>query len=862
MSDISKQIADFSPEKRKLLELLLKDEGVDLARSVIVPQKRDTNSFPLSFAQQRLWFIDQLEPGSALYNIPLAFQIHGALTLEMLEQVLNAIVRRHESLRTVFSSSNGGPTQTVLPEQLVKPHYIDLRGVSFSDRRAEAMRRAAEEAQRPFDLSTGPLLRVAVLQIGKNEFWVVLTVHHIVSDGWSMGILVQEIVETFSALASGGSPKLPDLPLQYVDFACWQRDWLQGEELDRQLQYWKNQLRGSAQVLELPTDFPRPLTPSNQGATYEFELPPDLVGLLQSTAREEDATLFMILLAGFQVLLYRYTGQSGFNVGTPIANRNRAEIEGLIGFFVNTLAMRAAVDGNMGFRELLKNVRQSTLGAYAHQDLPFEKLVEELDPDRSMNRAPLFQVMFALQNVPVRSFALPGLILEPIEVDKGTSSFDLTLLMFEQPNGLRGLIEYSKDLFTASTISRMAEHLTTLLRAVTATPDRSIAELPMLATAEHQQVVFGWNATQTESAKAELTMQELFESAVTKDPEAVAVELRGESLTYGELNDRANQLAHYLIRHGVGPEILVGICVERSVEMIVGILGILKSGGAYVPLDPSYPRDRLAFMFEDSSVHFLLTWHGMLEDLPENHPELICLDDEKEAISRESARSPGRRAHPDNLAYIIYTSGSTGVPKGTLLHHRGSCNLIREWCRAFALGPESRWLQFFSLSFDGSVGDIFPVLASGGTLCLVPHEVVTSVQDLHQYFRDQEITHTMMTPSFLSVFPSEELQNLRVLLAAGEICTKELADRWSPGRRFFNVYGPTETTVIASWCEWHDEFPGAATVPVGRPISNDQYYILDSYLKPLPAGIPGELHIGGLGLARGYLKRPDLTAQK
>jgi len=841
----------------------------------IVPVSRD-GDLPLSFAQQRLWFLDQLAPGNLFYNIPMAVRLKGRLDVAALERSLNEIVRRHEPLRTTFETVRGKPVQVIAPELILPLPVVDLTDLPEAEREVEAQRRAQEEVRQPFDLAEGPLLRAQLLKLDEEDHVALLTMHHIVSDGWSMGVLVREIAALYGAFSAGKPSPLPDLPIQYADFAHWQREWLQGEVLETQLDHWKQQLSDSPPVLELPTDRPRPAVQTSQGATQSFTLPKGLSESLKTLGREERATLFMTLLAAFQSLLYRYTGQEDISIGTPIANRTRGEIEGLIGFFVNTLVMRTDFSGDPSFEELLARVREVALDAYAHQDLPFETLVEELQPQRDLSHTPLFQVMFVLDTAPMGTLELPGLTLSPVEVSSGTATFDLTLSMTSGPAGLGGYVEYNTDLFDRATIERMVGHFQTLLEGIVTNPEQPISRLPILTEAEQQQLLVGWNETAIDFPR-ETCIHHLFEAQVEARPDAVATTYEGQQLTYAELNRRANQLAHYLQKLGVGPEVLVGISTERSPEMVVGILGTLKAGGAYLPLDPTYPQGRLALMLEDSQVPVLLTQERLVERLRISEsanqqisksanqqinasPQVICLDTDWTEIAQESEENPVSGATAESLAYVIYTSGSTGKPKGTMLRHRGLCNLTDAQRRAFGIREGSRVLQFSPLSFDASVWETFMALRNGATLCLARQEVLASGLDLVRLMREDGVTNVTLPPSVLAVLPEEELPELETVISAGEACSAELVARWAPDRDFFNAYGPTETTVCASMYLCDEDDPH--NPPIGRPIANTQLYILDRNLQPVPVGVPGELHVGGVSLARGYLNRPELTAEK
>ncbi len=833
--------------------------GQRLELPPILPAPRDDAALPLSFSQQRLWFLDQLDPGNLFYNIPTAARLSGDLDVEALRHSLNEIVRRHEALRTTFASAGGKAAQVIAPSVKIELPVIDLSSLPAAEREAAADKHAAWLAQQPFDLSAGPLLRAALLRLDKNDHVAVFCVHHIVADGWSLDILMRELASLYQAYASGKEPLLPDLSIQYADYAVWQRNWLQGEVLEGQLAYWKQQLTGSPPLLDLPTDHPRPAVKTSRGASQFFDWPTSLRDALLELCKKEGVTLYMALLAAFQTLLYRYSGQEDVCVGSAVANRTHKEIEGLIGFFVNTLVMRTNLSGEPTFRELLKRVREVALGAYAHQDLPFETLVDALQPGRNLSFTPLFQVGFAVQNEPPSGYTLPGLSLTPMPVHSGTAAFDLLLSITDSPQGLKGALEYNLDLYDPPTVSRMLEHFRVLLEAVVSDPEQPISLLPLLTEGERRQILMEWNATRQDFAHDQ-TIHQRFEAQAEKDPGALALSFEGQALTYGELNRRANQLAHFLKRFGVGPGVLVGISTERSLEMIVGILGVLKAGGAYLPLDPNYPAERIAFMLADSQVPVLLTQEHLLSRLPAGNHRLIRLDADWGEIARQSGENLPCQATPEDLAYVIYTSGSTGKPKGALLGHRGLVNLAEAQRRAFEITPESRVLQFSPFSFDASVWETVMALANGAALVLARQAVLASPPELLHLFEEEGITTVTLPPSLLSILPSKDLPALRTIIAAGESCPQEIVKRWAPGRRFFNAYGPTETTVCASMYLCNENDPLAP--PIGRPLDNAQLFILDAHLQPVPVGIPGELLIGGVGLAHGYLNRPELSAEK
>jgi len=851
---------------------------------------------PLSFAQQRLWFLYQLSPSSPFYNVPAAIRLRGKLDRTVLERSFQEIVRRHAALRTTFTTIDGQPVQIVESDMKFELAVVDLRTVAVSDRERISQQLATAEAQRSFNLVTDSLLRVTLLQFDSTESILLLTMHHIVADGWSLGVLVRELACLYTALLEGRSPELPALPIQYTDFARWQRNWLQGEVLEKQLVYWRKQLRDLS-VLNLPSDRPRPTVQTYRGATYPLQISPTLTQALEALSQQSGVSLFMILLAAFQTLLYRYTGQEDIAIGSPIANRHRSEWEGLIGFFVNSLVMRSDLSGNPTFVKLLEQVRNVALEAYEHQDLPFEKLVEELDPDRDLSRNPLFQVAFALQNAPMQPLELPGLTLEPALLESGSTRFDLEVHLWEPTHGLRslwqsqdglsGFISYSTDLFDRDRIVRLVGHFQTLLEGIVANPEARLSDLPLLTPAEYQQIVIEWNqfplaslneeGTQLVSAEADFkeSMQEfcfhhIFEAQAQSTPAAIAVVSDQQSLTYGELNQRADQLAQTLIRMGVKPDSLVGLCVNRSAEMVIGILGILKAGGAYVPLDPNYPRDRLHFMLNDTQVSMLLTQSCFVESLPTSQAKILCLDqldqlDQSNLPDRQISLSlikPGRdniAVTPDHLAYVIYTSGSTGTPKGVLLSHRGLCNVVEAQRHIFYPSSNNRILQFSSLNFDASIFEIALAFGCGGTLYIPPKSAQLPGIALVQFLKDNAITHALLTPAVLAVLPSTELPTLRVLITGGEACSSQVIDRWAVDRHFFNAYGPTEITI---WATISELYSGDNPLTIGRPIFNTQVYILDTNLNPVPVGIPGELYIGGAGLARGYLNRPELTDEK
>ena len=840
-------------------------EGLGLQAPPILPRTSNEN-LPLSFAQQRLWFLDQLIPDAPIYNIPLAYRVTGELNVGALEQSLSEIVRRHEALRTTFTAVDGQPIQVIAPEINLTLPVVDLREIAEAERKEEVQRLAIQEAQQPFDLTQGPLLRVKLLRLDEAEHFLLLTMHHIVSDGWSLGVLMRELGVLYEGFSTGKPASLPELPIQYADFALWQRECLSGEVLESNLAYWKQQLGGELPVLELPTDRPRPPVQTYRGARQSFELSKDLTDELNALSRREGVTLFMTLLAAFKVLLYRYTGQEDVIVGSPIANRNWAEIEGLIGFFGNTLVLRSDLSGTPSFRELLGRVREMALGAYAHQYLPFERLVEELQPERDLSFNPLFQVMFALQNAPMPDWEFSGLALSPLEVDSQTAKFDLGLSLTETEQGLVGSFGYNTDLFDEATIARMVGHWRTLLEGVVADPNKQIWELPILTEAERHQLLVEWNATEADYPK-DKCIHQLFEEQVERTPDNVAVVFEDQQLTYRELNVRANQLAHYLQKLGVGPEVLVGICVERSLEMIVGLLGILKSGGGYVPLDPNYPKSRVAFMLEDSQAPVLLTQERLRETFRENIAQVVCLDTDWKILSQEDENNLVSGVTSEELVYVIYTSGSTGQPKGVMISHRSLCNHMLWKQSAYRLTKEDRVLHTSSISFDISVWELFGPLLVGARLIIGELMKPQDLAYLVRIIAEQKITILKFMPSMLQVFLEEQgidsCKCVRLVRTGIEALSVELQEKFFDqfDAELLTGYGLTEATigVIYSNCQ---RVSNRRIVPIGRPIANTQIYLLDQHLQPNPIGVASEIYIGGECLARGYLNRPDLTAEK
>ncbi len=831
-------------------------QNLELISPAILPRPKNAE-LPLSFAQQRLWFLDQLQPNSSFYNIPIALHLVGDLKVAALEQSLQQIIYRHEALRTNFITVDGKPSQIIQTQTNWTVSVVDWKHLSTSEQENSSQQLAQQQAIQPFDLARLALVRATLVVLNETKYVLLVCMHHIVSDGWSMGVFVQELAALYNAYSQGQPSPLAPLPIQYADFAIWQRQWLQGDVLQSQLTYWQQQLANAPALLSLPADRPRPAVQTFCGAYQKFALSLELTGRLIQLSQQQGVTLFMTLLAAFDTLLYRYTGQSDILVGSPIANRNRSEIEGLIGFFVNTLVMRTNLAGNPSFSELLGRVREMAMDAYSHQDLPFEMLVEALQPERDLGHTPLFQVMFVLENSPMPQVELTGLSVTPLMTASTTAKFDLTLAMENTATGLVGWWAYNTDLFDASTIERMTGHFVTLLEGIVTNPKERISQLPLLTQPEQQQLLVEWN--DIADYPQNKCIHQLFEEQVQRTPHAVAVVFENQQLTYQQLNCRANQLAHYLRSFGVKPDQLVGLCLERSLLMVIGLLGILKAGGAYVPLDPEYPQERLSFMLEDAQVSVLLTQQRLVDKLPEDQANLVCLDEVWEQIIHNNQDNPVSKVRAFHLANVIYTSGSTGKPKGVMVEHTGLCNLAQAQIQTFGLHSSSRVLQFASLSFDASIWEVVMALGSGATLYLGTKDSLLPGIPLIERLRNYCITHITLPPSALAVMPIEELPALQTMIVAGEACSVELIRQWSANRDFFNAYGPTEATVCATIAKCTD---GDEKISIGRAIANTQIYILDEYLQLVPVGVPGELHIGGVGLARGYLNRPELTQER
>ncbi len=861
--NLNERFANLSPIKRVLLERRLKERGLKSVAAETIPRRPARDSAFLSFAQQRLWFLNQLEPESPAYNEARAVRLVGRLYVQALEKALNQIVARHEVLRTTIVLVNGTPLQKIANNRAVELSVVDLQAWTDTERDAEAQRLISEVVRRPFDLSRELMLRALLFRLAAEEHILLFVTHHIASDGWSSGILWNEVTTLYRAFASGQPCPLSELPIQYADYAVWQRHWLQGEVLEAQLSYWRKQL-DNISTLKLPTDRLRPSLQTHWGARQSFVLSENLSEALKALSRKEGATLFMTLLAAFQTLLYRYTGQKDFAVGSPIAGRTRQELESLIGFFVNTLVLKTDFSGNPTFQELLLRARETALGAYTHQDLPFDKLVEELQPERNLNHSPLFQVAFVFQNAPKQNLEFPGLDVSPVEIKGETAKFDLHLSVADDYQRLRVTAHYSTDLFNDATIARLLGHFGTLLEGITAHPGQHIAALPILTESERYQLLVKWNATKT-VYPAEKCVHELFEEQVERSADAVALIFEDQHLSYREVNQRSNRLAHYLRKLGVGPEVLVGICMERSLDVVVGILGVLKAGGAYVPLDPQHPKERLEFVLKDTQVRVLLTQEKLKAGF--DHQVIVSLDKDWEKIAEQSEENLANEVTTDNLAYVMYTSGSTGKPKGVEVSHRAVVRLLIN-TNYIQIEPSDAIAQISNCAFDAATFEIWGALLHGARLVIISTEVAIAPQEFSAALNRHQVSAVFLTTALFNQLAQNLpaiFRPIRHVLFGGEAIdpkwVRQILRFGAPGR-LVHVYGPTETTTFTTWHEIKEVDEEVVTIPIGRPIANTTVYVLDPHFQPVPIGVAGELYIGGDGLARGYLNCPELTAEK
>jgi non-ribosomal peptide synthetase component F/acyl carrier protein len=894
---------------------------------------------PASFAQERLWFLDQLEPGTAAYNLVRAFRITGPLNTDALTSAVAAVVRRHESLRTVFESVEGVALQLVLPEAKVEVPILDLTDLPQSERKATALRIASEEGKKPFDLTRGPLLRTVLLKLDRDQYILVLALHHIITDGWSISILFRELTHCYEAFMQGtgtgndnnNDPDLPELPVQYSEYAQWQREYIAGEVLDNQVSYWKQKLAGAPTILDLPTDHARPTTHNWQGATEELILESRVLAGLKEFAQSEGATLFMVSLAAFQALLWRYTNQNSILIGTPTAARSQIEIENLIGFFVNTLVFRADFTPNLTFRDLVRQVRACALEAYSQQDVPFEKLVEELVPQRSMNTSPLFQVMFTFQNIPKQIFEISGLEMEELEFETGIAKFDLSVEAFEDDR-FHCRFEYNTDLFEKETILSQISHFRNLVHAVLKNPDQSLAGIALMDSREREQVLIQWNNTASDYPR-ELHIHTAFEQQAANTPDSTALIHQGKKFSYWKINEDANRLAHYLMKKGVGRGSLVAVSFERSPDLTVALLGVLKTGAAYVPLDHSYPADRLTSMLEDTNAECVLSLSGLRNRLPGTLHNLILLDIEAELIANESPLNPAAVLTQADRAYVLYTSGSSGRPKGVEGTHRGAINRMQWMWERYPFQAGEVCCQKTNVGFVDSVWEIFGPLLAGVPSVILPQEALLDPEEMLRTLAEHRVTRIVLVPSLLRALlehaPNlqERVPHLKLWTCSGEVLKWELAEKFRkayPTATLLNIYGSSEVAADVTCheltpqppepsrrdgaspvsfepekaaAEEEEKAPGVAhslrlmqgvgaseeseaagvgatatsiqsqpaatgSVPIGRPISNTQLYVLDEHLNSVPVGVRGEIYVGGDGLARGYWRQPELTAER
>jgi amino acid adenylation domain-containing protein len=859
-------------ERKEDILAFLRNNSVDVAadKQPISPVKRQGN-LPLSFAQQRLWFTEQFTQVCQIFDTPTISYLKGSLNIAALQSAINEIVRRHEILRTSFTLVEGKPVQVIHPTLSLSLPIVDLQKLPEVEREVEIQRLIGIEASKCFNLTEVPLLWCILIKLSEKEHIAFFIIHHIITDGWSVGIFNNELTTLYEAFSQNKPSPLPELPIQYADFAIWQRQYLQGKVLDNLLTYWKQKLSGSLPVLKLPFDYPRPAIQTFSGKRKTFFLSADLTEALRTLSRNEDATIFMTLLAAFKTLLYRYTGQDDILIGSPIANRNQDGIEQLIGFFVNTLVIRTNCSGNTSFKELLRRVRETTLGAYAHQDMPFELLVDELQVERNLSYSPLFQVMFVLHNAPISDVEMAGLTFGSVETDSNVSAmFDLDLHITEIEEGIEVWLDYNTDLFEENTICQMASHLQTLLYGIVANPQQHLLDLPLLTESEQQTLLFNWNNTATDYPQ-DKCIHELFEAQVEKMPDAIAVVFENQQLSYRELNARANQLAHYLQKLGVKPEVLVGICVERSLEMSIAILGILKAGAAYVPIDVNYPRERIEYILEDAQVEILLTQQHLEVELPKHQTSLLYLERNWSDIAQQSTQNCCSQVTSENLAYVIYTSGSTGKPKGVAVNHQALVNYTLEIAEQFKLQKSDRFLQFASIGFDVVVEELFPTWIKGATVVLLENKQLISCREFQQLINKQQLTVFELPTAYWHQWVSELASNqdkvpscVRFAIVGGERISTERLRQWQQWQTpLVHVYGLTETTVTSTLYHFNSENKALDTgkeLSIGRPIANTQIYLLDPHLQPVPVGVVGEIYIGGAGIARGYVNRAELTA--
>ena len=840
----------------------LKNNGL-VARNVSMTHA----AFPASFAQQRLWFLDQLEPGTAAYNLARAFQVVGPLDVDALTRSFRTVVSRHAPLRTVFDSVEGEARQIVLSDADLNIPVMDLSDLPEDEREVQALRIASEEGRKPFNLSEGPLLRCLLLRLHPEKHILVLVMHHIVTDGWSISILFREVTKCYAAFIGNQTPDLPEISIQYAEYAQWQREHMSGALLASEIEHWKNKLEGAQTLLDLPTDFPRPSTHTWNGSSEEISLDRTILAKLKALAQAESSTLFMISMAAFQALLWRYTNQESILVGTPIAARNEVDIENMIALFVNTLVFRADFKGELTFRNLIRQVRAFALEAYSHQDVPFEKLVEELVPQRGLDTHPLFQVMFTFQNIPKQIFEIPGLTIEEMSFEAGIAKFDLSVEVWDDGE-FQCRFEYNTDIFQRSTMLRMLRHFERLLNSALENPDLPVARLAIMTAQERSQVLADWNQTGAEYPR-DLTIHRAFEEQARGTPDATALLCEGRRWTYRQINEEANRLAHRLVQQGIGPESLVGVFLPRSAEAVIALLGALKTGAAYVPLDPAYPSDRLRFMIDDASLSAIVTHSTIRDQLPTNAEGVVVLDRDNQ-LQGEPTTNIASAVSSDQRAYVIYTSGSTGVPKGVEGIHRASMNRFAWMWRTYPFKPGEVCCQKTNIGFVDSIWEIFGPLLAGICNVIIAQEAVRDPEEMLQVLAREHVSRIVVVPSLLRTLLDhapdlrQRVPDLKLWSCSGEVLPAALAKRFReafPEATLLNIYGSSEVAADVTCHEIADR-DLISSAAIGRPISNTQIYLIDESLNPVPVGMRGQIFVGGDNLARGYLNRPELTAER
>ncbi|MEM7028583.1 MAG: amino acid adenylation domain-containing protein [Chloroflexota bacterium] len=860
----------LSDAKKALLKKRLQAKRNKATTTTGIPRQTDEGPSPLSFSQERLWFLEYFQPDTAAFNLPHAIRMKGYLEFNLFQTALNMVVARHESLRTYFIKTDAGAQQVILPKLNIAISVIDLQEYAAEEQIVKADAYIERDADQPHDITQAPLFRMALIQLAADDQILIVNMHHIISDGWSMTIFTQELFQAYTALVSGEEPSFPELPIQYRDYAVWQRTWLHDNVFEQQLTYWRRQLAQAPAIQTLPSDKPRPEVQTFNTAKHPLHLSAGVTLALKAISQEAGATLYMTLLAGFKLVLSRYLGQTDIVVGTPMANRNRTEVENMIGFMLNTLILRTDLSGNPTFVELLRRIKDVAIGAYANQDIPFEKLVEDLGPERHLNYTPLFQNMFNFHNNPTPDYTLPGLVLTPYGDRGEVEKFDLTFSLYEQNDQVKGHISYNTDLFEDDAMARLANHYQTMLAQIAQTPYQPIAQFSLLNPTEKQQILIDWNDTQ--APYPQQSIPDLFEAQVEETPQATALLFGEQTMTFAELNQQANQLAHYLLAHNIGKGDFVAVSLERSPHMIVALFAILKTGAAYLPLDPAYPQERLTFMLADTEPKLLITETTLAAQFVGHTEKIVCLDTATTDLKQFSDQNPSLSSPLalDDVAYVIYTSGSTGRPKGVLGLHRGAINRFHWMWQTYPFAEQEVGCQKTALSFVDSVWEIFGTLLAGIPLVIIPDDIVKDTKQFIATLKAHQVSRIVLVPSLLRVmldiFPDlqQQVPALQFWVTSGEVIPIALARQFShqmPGRTLINLYGSSEVSADVTYFDVsHDKI--SDTVPIGYPIANTAIYLLDQDLNPVPVGVPGHLYVSGAGLAQGYLKRPDMTTER